>query len=60
MKFLQSLLDALLLGVHHLSVIDAGLWGRKSDNSTVIKTIALATLILNCLLTSIVDSFFLI
>lgn len=59
MKFLQSLLDALLLGVHQLSVIDAGLWGRKSDNSTVIKTIALATLILNCLFTSIVAIFFL-
>ena len=59
MKFLQSLLDALLLGIHQLSVIDARLWGRKSDNSTVIKTIAIATLILNCLFTSIVDSIFL-
>lgn len=59
MRFLQSLLDALLLGVHQLSVIDDNLWKRKSDTTTVLTTIAFSGVILFFLLTSIVNAIFL-
>ena len=59
MKFLQSLLDALLLGVHQLSVIDDSLWKRKSGSSTVLTTIAFSGVILFFLLSSIINVIFL-
>ena len=59
MKFLQSLLDALLLGVHQLSVIDDSLWKRKSGGSTVLTTIAFSGVILFFLLSSIINVIFL-